>query len=144
MLDDFISNVITITTSCFGGTKPIQLVGGHFKRSDIQKDYGVFLAQQKEDLQQQRIMVVRNLEDIPAQAAQAFHTICDTQEPLVDNAVIYLTLDMSRVRNVYELTEESAMSEAERSLRALWKNSLPPEVLESLITRLTENVYRIV
>ncbi|XP_050072836.1 uncharacterized protein LOC126560929 [Anopheles maculipalpis] len=143
MLDGFINSVSNITAECFGGMEPIMLDGKYFKRTDIQADYGVFLAQQKEALRQHGVLVVRNLEDVPARAAQAFHTICDTQEPLVDRAVIYLTLDMLKAAAKPTPSKQSATAEAEKLLHELWKDALQPAVLQPLITRLTENVFRI-
>uniref|UniRef100_A0A182Y309 Uncharacterized protein n=2 Tax=Anopheles stephensi TaxID=30069 RepID=A0A182Y309_ANOST len=144
ILEGFMSSVTNITAGCFGGTEPITLDGKYFKRSDIQTDYGVFLAEQRHSLLQHGVLVVRNIEDVPARAAQAFHTICDTQEPLVERLVIYLTLDMVKAANVYEPSKQSATAEAESLLHSLWKDSLEPAVLQPLITRLTESVYRIV
>uniref|UniRef100_A0A182T124 Uncharacterized protein n=1 Tax=Anopheles maculatus TaxID=74869 RepID=A0A182T124_9DIPT len=144
MLDGFIDSVINITAGCFGGTKPISLDGKYFKRPDIEKDYGVFLAEQKEALRQHGVLVVRNFQEVPAWAAQAFHTICDTQEPLVDRAVIYLTLDMLKAGDLLQPSKRSAVEEAENLLHELWKNTLEPAVLQPLITRVTDNVYRIV
>uniref|UniRef100_A0A182P140 Uncharacterized protein n=1 Tax=Anopheles epiroticus TaxID=199890 RepID=A0A182P140_9DIPT len=142
--DGPVNRVTNITAGCFGGMEPILLTGNHFKRSDIQQDYGVFLVQQKEALRQRGVMVVRNLEDVPGSAAQAFHTICDTEEPLVDSAIIYLALDMFKLAGVTEPSDESAAKEAERALNMLWKNSLRPQILLPLITRLTETVHWIV
>ncbi|XP_053663760.1 uncharacterized protein LOC128712921 [Anopheles marshallii] len=145
ILDGFIHSVSNITASCFGGSEPITLVGKYFKQPDFQEDYGVIVSQQKEALLKHGVMVVRNFEDVPALAAQAFHTICDTEEPLVHRAVIYLTLDMLKASNVSKPpSEQSATAEAEKLLRELWKDSMGPAFLEPLITRLTENVYRIV
>ncbi|EAL41899.3 AGAP007003-PA [Anopheles gambiae str. PEST] len=144
ILDGLIDSVIAVTTSHFGNTDAIRLPGAHFKRSDIQQDFGVFVAQQKEALRQRSVMLVRNLEDVPARSARAFHTICDTQEPLVGRAVIYLTLDMAKAAGMHEPSNVSATAEAERLLQKLWGDSLEPAVLGPLITRLTDNVFRIV
>uniref|UniRef100_A0A182WHY4 Uncharacterized protein n=1 Tax=Anopheles minimus TaxID=112268 RepID=A0A182WHY4_9DIPT len=144
IMDNLINSVSNITASCFGALDPITLDGKYFKRSDLQEDYGMFLTQQKEALLQRGVMVVRNIEDVPASVAQAFHTICDTEEPLVDRAIIYLTLDMFKAAAVTRPSrEQSASEEAEKMLHKLWKDSLGPAVLAPLITRLTENVYRI-
>ncbi|XP_041768002.1 uncharacterized protein LOC121591494 isoform X2 [Anopheles merus] len=144
ILDGLIDSVIAVTTSHFGNTDAIRLPGAHFKRSDIQQDFGVFVAQQKEALRKRNVMLVRNLEDVPARSARAFHTICDTQEPLVGRAVIYLTLDMAKAAGMHEPSNVNAIEEAERFLQKLWGDSLEPAVLGPLITRLTDNVFRIV
>ncbi|XP_052895729.1 uncharacterized protein LOC128302919 [Anopheles moucheti] len=145
ILDGLINSVSNITASCFGRTEPITLDGKYFKQPDFQVDYGVILTQQKEALRKHGVMVVRNFEDVPALAANAFHTICDTEEPLVDRAVIYLTVDMLKASDVSKPpSKQSATAEAEELLRELWKDSMGPAFLGPLITRLTENVYRIV
>ncbi|XP_053674348.1 uncharacterized protein LOC128724650 [Anopheles nili] len=143
MVDEFITRITNITACNFGGTRPIILNGKYFHRADIQQDYGVFVQQQKTTLLEQGVMVVRNLEDIPAKAAQAFHTICDTEEPLVEKAIIYLSLDTSKTVSRMDFGERSATAEAEHLLQEMWKNDLRPEFLNPLIVRLTENVYRI-
>ncbi|XP_058121629.1 uncharacterized protein LOC131294187 [Anopheles ziemanni] len=145
MVDRFIETISKITAHCFGGTKPILLDRKYFQRADIQRDFGEFIPLQKAALQEQGIMVVRNLENIPPMAVQAFHSICDPEEPLVDRAVIYFTMDTSKVGG--QMTHDSgrsATAEAEMLLYQMWKNVLKPEVLGPLVTRLTENVYRIV
>uniref|UniRef100_A0A182N833 Uncharacterized protein n=1 Tax=Anopheles dirus TaxID=7168 RepID=A0A182N833_9DIPT len=143
-VDKFIDSVVNITADCFGGTEPIVLNGKHIKQTDFRDDYGVFLSQNQAALQQRGVLVVRNFEHFPAQVAQAFHTICDTQEPLVDRAVIYLTMDVSKASGMLGPGDRSATAEAEYFLREIWKDSLRPEVLDPLITRLTDSVYRIV
>ncbi|KFB52903.1 hypothetical protein ZHAS_00021182 [Anopheles sinensis] len=145
MVDRFIENISNITAYCFGGTEPIVLEQKYFQRADIQRDFGEFISQQKAALQKQGIMVVRNLEGIPPKAARAFHSICDPEEPLVDRAVIYFTMDTSKVGGkVTRGGVRSATEEAEMLLYHMWKDVLNPEVLDPLVIRLTEGVYRIV
>ncbi|XP_052872539.1 uncharacterized protein LOC128277962 [Anopheles cruzii] len=144
-MNGFMENITKITTGCFGGTEPILLDSQYFKRSDIEEDFGVFIAQQTLPLKQRGVMVVRNLEDIPPKAAQAFHSFCDPEEPQVDRAVIYFTMDTSKVETDPDKREAmSALANAEHLLHRLWEKELRPEVLDPLIVRLTENVYRIV
>ncbi|XP_058059834.1 uncharacterized protein LOC131210582 [Anopheles bellator] len=144
-MNGFIENITKITAGCFGGTEPILLDSQYFKRSDIEEDFGVFIAQQTLPLREKGVMVVRNLEDIPPKAAQAFHSFCDPEEPQVDRALIYFTMDTSKVETDQEKRRAmSALAIAEHLLHRLWENELRPEVLDPLIVRLTENVYRIV
>ncbi|XP_049541431.1 uncharacterized protein LOC125954840 [Anopheles darlingi] len=141
----FLENVTKITSDCFGGTAPIVLGSERFKQPDIASDFGVFVAEYAQALRERSVMVVRNLEDIPPKAAQAFHSICDPEEPLVSRALIYLTMDISTApKALMESTGSSETAKAEKLLKQMWQDSLRPEVLDPLITRLTENVYRIV
>uniref|UniRef100_A0A182FCK0 Uncharacterized protein n=2 Tax=Anopheles albimanus TaxID=7167 RepID=A0A182FCK0_ANOAL len=141
----FLENVTKITSDCFGGTAPIVLGSERFKQPDIASDFGVFVAEYAQALRERSVMVVRNLEDIPPKAAQAFHSICDPEEPLVSRALIYLTMDISTApKALMESSGSSETAKAEKLLKQMWQDSLRPEVLDPLITRLTENVYRIV
>uniref|UniRef100_A0AAG5DEW7 Uncharacterized protein n=1 Tax=Anopheles atroparvus TaxID=41427 RepID=A0AAG5DEW7_ANOAO len=144
MVDRFIEQVTKITADCFGGTQPIVLGSNYFKRAEIEQDFGEILSQQTDALRKQAIMVVRNLEDVPPNAAQAFHSICDPEEPLVGKAVIYFTMDTSKITGTVVHSGQSATADAEKLLIHMWKHVLKPEVLDPLITRLTEQVYRIV
>ncbi|XP_050091878.1 uncharacterized protein LOC126575291 [Anopheles aquasalis] len=141
----FLENVTKITSDCFGGTAPIVLGSERFKQPDIAGDFGVFVAEYAQALRERSVMVVRNLEDIPPKAAQAFHSICDPEEPLVSRALIYLTMDISAApKALVESAGSSETAKAEKLLKQMWQDSLRPEILDPLITRLTENVYRIV
>lgn len=72
---------------------------------------------------------------IAPNGARALHTICDTYSPLVEDAVIFLTLrtfNTTAVRNSVELATDT--------LYDLWSKELGDNELDPLITRVTDQV----
>ncbi|KAH8296404.1 hypothetical protein KR054_005716 [Drosophila jambulina] len=72
---------------------------------------------------------------IAPSGAKALHTICDTYSPLVEDAVIFLTLstfNTTAARNSVELATDT--------LYDLWSKELGDNELDPLITRVTDQV----
>lgn len=79
-------------------------------------------------------MVVRDLDDIPANAAQAFHSFCDVYNPAVERAIIFFTMKVNDVVGV-----ENATRIAEKLLTNVW-SALELNALQPLIGRVTDDV----
>lgn len=136
-----IEDVIDITSRCFDGTQPIRLTSADFETPEIAADYGAFLQQYKQPLEERGIMVVQNLDQVPAKAARALFTICDSYGPLVERAVIFFTIDISR--RTQDL-DQSPTALAEKLLQDQWRSGLRGDTLDPLLVRLTENVFKII
>lgn len=137
-----VEDVIEITSRCFAGTRPIRLTNADFETPEIAADYGAFLQQYKRPLEERGIMVVQNLDQVPAEAARALFTICDSYGPLVERAVIFFTIDITQRKQVSE-SDQSPTEIAENLLRDQWRNGLKGDTLVPLLVRLTENVFKI-
>lgn len=140
---NLVEDVIAISSRCFDA-RPIRLTNADFETPEIAADYGAFLQQYKRPLEQQGVMVVQNLDRVPAKAARALFTICDSHGPLVERAVIFFTIDISQRRDVMDGAADQSPTEiAENLLRDQWRNGLNGDTLVPLLVRLTENVFKI-
>lgn len=79
-------------------------------------------------------MIVRDLNDIPANAAQAFHSFCDVYNPAVKRAVIFFTMKVNDF-----VAAENATKIAEKLLKNVW-SVLKLNALQPLIGRVTDDV----
>lgn len=138
-----VEDVVAITSRCFDGTRPIRLTNADFETPEIAADYGAFLQQYKRPLEERGIMVVQNLDQVPAKAARALFTICDSYGPLVERAVIFFTIDISQLSRQVSGSDQSPTEIAENLLRDQWRNGLKGDTLVPLLVRLTENVFKI-
>lgn len=138
-----VEDVIEITSRCFDETQPIRLTNADFETPEIAADYGAFLQQYKRPLEERGIMVVQNLDQVPAKAARALFTICDSYGPLVERAVIFFTIDISQRQREVSDSDQSPTEMAENLLRDQWRNGLKGDTLVPLLVRLTENVFKI-
>jgi hypothetical protein len=96
IIEGFINKVVANVQQCLDTSEPLMLDSSHFKTNAMLNDYGNFLVKYKTQLTQSSVMVVYDIAEIPATVAQAFHTICDTINPLVQKAIILLTLQVSK------------------------------------------------
>lgn len=135
-----LNDVIRITIECFGNGDAIWRTSSDFKSAEIARNYEAVLERHRAELRSQGILVVRDLDQVPPIAAQIFFTICDPYEPLVRKAAIFFTIDISQRSNQ---SQRSPTSIAESILKELWRDELHANVLDPLLVRLTENVFRI-
>jgi hypothetical protein len=133
----FIHRVAALSVECLKTTSPIELTSQDFKNPEMKKDYGFALAKYKLPLQKSSVMVVYDLDDVPAITAQAFHTICDTYNPLVEKAIILMTLKVSQSQIN---ATENANEIAETMLKQGWTD-LADDKLGPLIARVTDQVF---
>ncbi|KAL1395762.1 hypothetical protein pipiens_011006 [Culex pipiens pipiens] len=137
-----VEDIIGITSKCFDNTRPIRLTSADFETPEIAADYSAFLHRYKPQLEERGIMVVQDLDQVPAKAARALFTICDSYGPLVERAVIFFTIDISR--RAEEDPDQSPTAIAEKLLQDQWRNGLKGDTLVPLLVRLTENVFKII
>ncbi|XP_053685096.1 uncharacterized protein LOC128734778 [Sabethes cyaneus] len=133
-----LEDLISVTSECFGeGHNPIKLESQYFRQPDIVADKNLFFAEYLNKLEAQGILVVQDLDKIPANVAQVFFTICDSVEPLVNKAIIFFTINLSQhtVDAKYSPT-----GIAESILKEQWENDLNANDLYPLMNRLLENV----
>ncbi|XP_062550082.1 uncharacterized protein LOC134214789 [Armigeres subalbatus] len=141
--DLFLGDITRITIDCFGTGGAIWRTSNDFKADEIAQNYDRVLSRYREILESQGILVVRDLDRVPPTAAKIFFPICDSYTPLVPRAVIFFTIDISRQPERVVRSNRSCTSIAEGILKDLWRDDLHPNMLDPLVVRLTENVFRI-
>lgn len=132
-MDDLLNSSIKCTET--GNVSPIRLTKDSFTPI-MQRDFGYVLTTFKDTLREAGIMLVRDLDRIPKSIAESFHTICDTESPWVKPSTIYFTMEVPVEQPV---TMENMDRVATGMLRDKW-NHLPANILEPLITRITDQV----
>lgn len=133
--------VLEATASCMNSTNPIQLDGRTFVTDAMLEDYGNIIAEYKEQLENDGIMYVSDLNQMPIKAAQVFHTICDTITPLVKRAVIFFTVRLNR--NERNLSPRAISELVESELKTNWfrDSKISEDTLNALIARVTDQVF---
>lgn len=106
-----------------------------YTKQNVIKDYGYLIAKYKPDLDERKVMVIKNLHKMPGKTAQALHSFCDEITPLVDRAVYILTLKVDSFSG-------NEMHTAEKQLYQNW-NDLENDILAPLVTRVTSTVFRL-
>lgn len=137
---NLMANILNATANCMQTTRPIQLNGATFATAEMIKDYGEIIAKYRDQLKREKILYVSDVNETPAAAAQVFHTICDTVEPLVDKAVIFFTVYLEP--DNHEQSPASVLHKVEKVLETNWLNKAVSEnTLKALIGRVTDQVF---
>ena len=133
-------NIINATAECMKSSNPILLDGRTFVSKKMLEDYGEIIETYREQLERNGIMYVSDLNKTPAQAAQAFHSICDTVTPLVQRAVIYFTVQVDQ--SDLNLPPVQLLKLVENKLSDEWRReaTVSENTLKALITRVTDQV----
>ncbi|XP_067010965.2 uncharacterized protein TORIP isoform X2 [Anabrus simplex] len=118
-----------------GSQDLVEIDGSELKNNrSFLEDYGVFTDQFRSSMERIGVMIVNNLQEIPATIAQTFHTFCDEVNPLVEKAVYFFTLRTTST------SRKSPVEVAEETLTSLWKNHLDRDRMDPLIVRMTSEV----
>ncbi|XP_070070732.1 uncharacterized protein TORIP [Drosophila takahashii] len=136
-LQKLIDAIAVEASVCFGN--PRQLI--HMKKEDFgpdMKDYGLAIERFKANVKEGKVFLIVNLNDIAPSGARALHTICDTYSPLVEDAVIFLTL-----RTFNTTAVSNSVKLATDTLYDLWSKELGDNELDPLITRVTDQVLHL-
>lgn len=135
---NLMAKIINATANCMRSSSPIQLNGATFATAEMINDYGEIIAKYRDQLQQEKIMYVSDVNKTPVAAAQVFHAICDTIEPLVEKAVIFLTVYLEP--GSYE--QNGVLRTVEQVLETDWMDdSVSENTLKALIGRVTDQVF---
>ncbi|KAH8264802.1 hypothetical protein KR038_001701 [Drosophila bunnanda] len=136
-LQKLIDAIASETSKCYGG--PSQLI--HMSKEDFGlgvDNAGLAIERFKAKVKDGKVFLIVNLNEIAPNGARALHTICDTYSPIVEDAVIFLTLrtfNTTAARNVVELATDT--------LYDLWSKQLGDHELDPLITRVTDQVLHL-
>ncbi|XP_017021209.1 uncharacterized protein TORIP [Drosophila kikkawai] len=136
-LQKFIDAVASEASKCYGG--PSQLI--HMSKEDFGPgldNSALAIERFKAKVKDGKVFLIVNLNEIAPNGARALHTICDTYSPIVEDAVIFLTLrtfNTTAARNSVELATDT--------LYDLWSKELHDNELDPLITRVTDQVLHL-
>lgn len=130
----FIQETVEATKSCTPpNITPIFLTRLNFTE-DMEEDYGEALVQFGDSLRVNKLMYVERIELLSARVAPAFHSLCDRESPYAQPAIIYLTMQLNgNSTDVNQLAVDV--------LKSKWGPSLAYNVLDPLITRITDQVF---
>lgn len=139
--ENLMAKILNATANCMQTKRPIQLNGATFATNEMVKDYGEIIAKYRDELKKEKILYVSDVNKTPAAAAQVFHTICDTVEPLVEKAVIFFTVYLEP--DNYDPNPISLLHKVEQVLENNWHtdNAVSENTLKALIGRVTDQVF---
>lgn len=130
--ETLLGHIINTTKGCLGkNVNPLMLNEKHFSSPEFQNDYGLGIKEYKEPLRNSGIMLVENFDRIPPTVAQIFHTISDSENPLIEQSVMFLVMSIDGNVN------ENLNKRVNRKLVDIW-SSLPHNIVQPLIARITE------
>ncbi|XP_054732118.1 uncharacterized protein LOC129240379 [Anastrepha obliqua] len=130
---NLVRDIAAQASHCFGEKfQLVEMSKNDFTSPSAIADYGYAIEEFKKKIKRGRVALIVNLNEIPAEAARALHTICDTYSPIAEELVIFLTL-------VPHSTNGNPVANAENTLMKLW-GSLKHSDLDALITRVTDEV----
>ncbi|XP_036325930.1 uncharacterized protein LOC118738968 isoform X1 [Rhagoletis pomonella] len=124
-----VKNIASDTVNCFGGGQLVEMSENDFTTDD----YGYAIEKFKNKIKKGHVALIVHLNKIPVEAARALHFICDVHTPIAEGVVIYLTL-------VTPSSIGTPKENAVNTLRNLWSSKLEYNVLDPLITRVTDEV----
>lgn len=132
------SRIVNATANCMQSKHPIVLDGSSFVTEAMINDYGLIITTYRKQLESEKIMYVSDVNKIPAQAAPAFHTICDTITPFVEKSVIFLTMHVDQYNA--DLSPVQVHKLVETQLETNW-DAIDHNTLMALIGRVTDQVF---
>jgi len=121
--------------SCWN--EPVVIQGSSLNSTEILNDYGRIISRYRSNLEKNGVMIVKNLEQVPGLAAQAFHSFCDDYNPVVKKALILFTM------KVEKLPEGYPMLFLEKVLMNLWKELGRDDKFYPLFTRISGTVLSV-
>lgn len=119
-------------------TVPIHFTNDDLNTVKARTDYGYVIDRYKLELEKKSIMIVKDLNKIPGQVAQAFHSLCDEFTPLVPRTLYLFTINIENVKYNYS----SDLELVEKILKNNWSD-LDDDIFYPLITRITSIILRI-
>ncbi|EDW73344.1 uncharacterized protein Dwil_GK16704 [Drosophila willistoni] len=136
-LEKLTEEIASETSRCFGYEKVIKMDREDFITEG--DDYGYAIRRYKEKIEDGKVLAIINLTELPANAARALHTICDTVSPIAEDVVIFLTLKLLKQVNPNKNSVQLALD----TLKELWGTQLSSNELDPLIIRVMDQVLHL-
>ncbi|XP_068149185.1 uncharacterized protein TORIP [Drosophila tropicalis] len=134
-LQKLTQDIAVETARCFGNQEVIEMQRKDFITQEGD-DYGYAIEMYKQKIKKGKVLVIIHLNELPANAARALHTICETVNPIADGVVIFLTLNTWKQVN----SNSNSVQLAVDTLQELWGKQLGSNELDPLITRVTDQL----
>ncbi|CAG5042013.1 unnamed protein product [Parnassius apollo] len=99
------------------------------------KVHSELIEKYREDVAKTGVMLVKDLDEIPAPLAMAFHYYCDEFNPLIKRSAIFFTLDMAKCSD-----QKISHVSIEKCLAKKWANIIPKDNIVPLLTRVVSIV----
>lgn len=117
-------------------TQPLTLTSKQLDVPKLREDYGNLIDKYKSDLLEKRIMIIKNLDQVPGSVAQGLHSFCDEYSPLVQRSLFFFTIRVEEfpVREVRFV---------EHMLRDKWRD-IKQDHFEPLFTRISSMILTVV
>lgn len=127
VIDNVMQEVIKATQNCLNQSQdPISLTSEHLGPKMIEN--------YKEALNQRSIMIINNVEEAEPLSVSSLHSFCDTYNPLVSRAIIFITIKVPtkpKGKPVEYITD---------FLNQQWK-TVPDHIRNPLITRMLDQTF---
>lgn len=131
-----ITEIVKLCLDSRGGA--LKLSSDELQREEVVKNYGILIKKYKKILEERRVMIVKDVQNVPPLVSPVFHAFCDTTSPVVKKSALFFTMEMTD--DEISLEYNDLLEVVENRLSALWKSGVDKDKLQPLITRLTDNV----
>uniref|UniRef100_A0A1B0AI82 Uncharacterized protein n=1 Tax=Glossina pallidipes TaxID=7398 RepID=A0A1B0AI82_GLOPL len=133
-----VKNMATHAAKCFNNSQPLAEMGeDDFNSKEVITDYGKIIERFKAIIESSNVVLIVNLNEVPGETAEALHTICDTENPIREDLVVFLTLRMPTIEN------GNVQEKVEEELKKMWGSKLTHYKLDALITRVADSVINL-
>uniref|UniRef100_A0A1B0B6W5 Torsin n=1 Tax=Glossina palpalis gambiensis TaxID=67801 RepID=A0A1B0B6W5_9MUSC len=137
-VQSIVKEMATHAAKCFDNSQQLVEMGKEdFNSKEAITDYGKIIERFKAKIKSSNVVLIVNLNEVPGETAEALHFICDTENPLREDLVVFLTLRMPTIRN------ENAQNKVEKELVKMWSPKLTTNILDALITRVADSVINL-
>lgn len=132
--NELIRDIATTASNCMDSSlEPVEFRSSDFTSDEAAVDYGVVIDKYKKTAKEGNVVMITNLNEIPADAARALHAICDRESPIFRKVVILLSLTSDH-------NGGRPIDIAEDALYNLWEGKILENELGPLIARVTDEV----
>lgn len=135
----FLTDVAILASKYLGNGKVFNISSESLETA-VQEDYGTLLTVWRPQIEEGHVMLVLNLQQVPAQVAPVFHTLCDEWTPYVNRSLYLHTIDMGDdARDTETWSVPVSRAAVERRLRQSWPD-MNDEVFDPLLARIAGSV----
>ncbi|KAG4076628.1 hypothetical protein HA402_001915 [Bradysia odoriphaga] len=132
-------SIVERVTDCMNSkVNALVLSSDDLAHNEMKADYGVVITKYTNQLKKSGVMLVHDLNKVPSKVVPAFHSFCDSVNPLVDRSIIFLTMQLTD--NSHSRSYANTLHLVENYLRSNWSD-VENYILDPLIVRVTDQVF---
>uniref|UniRef100_A0A1B0G8K1 Uncharacterized protein n=1 Tax=Glossina morsitans morsitans TaxID=37546 RepID=A0A1B0G8K1_GLOMM len=133
-----VKNMATHAAKCFNNSQPLAEMGkDDFNSKEVITDFGKIIERFKLIIKSSNVVLIVNLNEVPGETAEALHAICDTENPIRKDLVVFLTLRMPTIEN------ENVQEKVEEELEKMWGSKVTHYKLGALVTRVADTIINL-